>query len=324
MNRNIIIFFVIVTALLSLFYWPIFRWLVNSWESSDYYSHGILVPLVSGFIIWAKNGALRWNRLTAVVLALSAVYLISFLLEIEMVTRICLPVILLAPILSFGSKPEDGVKPSILGTLILMGGVFLYLFSFILDTRWIGGLSLIFVLTGLSFSFLGIHITRKMAFPLVFLTFMIPPPFIQDLGFELQKISATNSTWLLDLVLSATQEGPKIYIEGISEPFFVDVVCGGVNSFVALVALGAVYVYVLKGPVLNRAALLILAGPIAILSNTLRITSIVLVAHYLDEDFARGSYHDISSPLFFIIAFGLMLLLGWLLRCKFNINAFEQ
>lgn len=323
MNRNSIIFFVLITALISFFYWPTFRWLVNSWESCDYYSHGILIPLVSGFIIWAKNKALRWNGLTAAVLALSILYLISFILEMEMVTRICLPIILLVPILSFDRKLGIEAKPSIVGILILTVGAVLYLLSFSLDIRWIGALSLIIVLLGLSLSFLGIRLTGKIAFPLVFLVFMIPPPFIQDLGFELQKVSVNISTWLLNLGLSVTREGSEIYLEGINQPFIVDIVCGGINSFVALIALGTVYIYVLKGPIINRLMLLILMGPIAILSNTLRITSIILVAYYIEEDFARGIYHDISSPLFFFIAFGLMILLGWILRCKVNVDVLE-
>jgi exosortase len=49
----------LVIALLCLLYFQTFIWLVNSWLSHSYYSHGFLVPLVSGFITWRKRHLLK-------------------------------------------------------------------------------------------------------------------------------------------------------------------------------------------------------------------------------------------------------------------------
>ncbi|MBN1189531.1 MAG: exosortase/archaeosortase family protein, partial [Dehalococcoidales bacterium] len=46
---------VIIAVIIGLVYWPALRWMVNSWLSSDYYSHGFLVPIVSVFFIWMKR-----------------------------------------------------------------------------------------------------------------------------------------------------------------------------------------------------------------------------------------------------------------------------
>ena len=37
--------------LLALFY-PTLRWLVAEWLGNDFYSHGPLVPVISGFFAW--------------------------------------------------------------------------------------------------------------------------------------------------------------------------------------------------------------------------------------------------------------------------------
>ncbi len=39
-------------AAFGLFYYNTFSWLVGSWINNEYYSHGFLVPVISGYIIW--------------------------------------------------------------------------------------------------------------------------------------------------------------------------------------------------------------------------------------------------------------------------------
>jgi len=46
----------LLAALLVLIYYPTFAWFWWRWFRSDsYYSHGILIPLISGFLIWRKR-----------------------------------------------------------------------------------------------------------------------------------------------------------------------------------------------------------------------------------------------------------------------------
>ncbi len=43
-------------ALLAAAYLPTFRWMADRWTEADsYYSHGFLVPLVTGFLIWRRR-----------------------------------------------------------------------------------------------------------------------------------------------------------------------------------------------------------------------------------------------------------------------------
>lgn len=51
MNYLLLIFI----GIMGIFYGSTFRWLIESWLNNPYYSHGFLVPIISGFIIWRKK-----------------------------------------------------------------------------------------------------------------------------------------------------------------------------------------------------------------------------------------------------------------------------
>lgn len=272
MNAKRIVAILAIAAVITLVYWPTLRWLFHSWISNPYYSHGFLVPVVSGFFVWVKRKELR------------------------------------------------GGEPSIVGAFVVTLGVFLYIMAFVWAVRFLSAISLPIVLTGLSLSSLGVRPTRAIAFPIVFLIFMIPLPPIQELGYSLQEVSVRSSAWVLDVLgMSVSTVGPEIHLG--DAVFTIGLACSGINSLIALLALGAVYSFVLDGPLYKRVIVLVAAFPIAMLSNVLRIVSIILVANYWGVDAASGLFHDVSSPLFFVLAFLALILFGRVLGCKFGLAA---
>jgi len=49
----------IITALLLIIYSPTIWWMVDRWNAKDsYYSHGLLVPIVSLYVLWIKRDKL--------------------------------------------------------------------------------------------------------------------------------------------------------------------------------------------------------------------------------------------------------------------------
>ena len=260
-----------IVTFLTLLYWPVFRWLVQSWLSNPYYSHGFLVPLVSGFFVWTKRH--------------------------ELTRR----------------------EPSIIGAFILALGGLVYILGLVWDMRFLSSFSLLIVLSGLSLSFYGTKATRSMIFPLCFLLFMIPLPFMQEVGFSLQSVSVRSSAWLLGAMgLPITTVGPEIHLG--DSVFTIGLACSGINTLIALLALAAVYVYILRGAVYRKTILFVTAFPIAILANILRITAIIMVANYYGATIATGFFHDLSSFIFFVVAFLFLVLLGRLLRCKIRVS----
>lgn len=39
-------------GIIGIFYYNTFKWLIDSWMNNPYYSHGILVPIISGYLVW--------------------------------------------------------------------------------------------------------------------------------------------------------------------------------------------------------------------------------------------------------------------------------
>ena len=267
MKRKTIVVLTVIVAILAALYWPIFRWLVQSWLSNSYYSHGFLVPLVSGFFAWTKRRELQ--------------------------TR----------------------EPSISGIFILALGILVYILGYVWDIRFLSAFSLLIVLSGLLLSFYGKKPARAMVFPICFLIFMIPLPYIQEIGFFLQSTSVHSSAWLLKVLgLPITTIGTEIHLR--ENIFTVGLACSGINTLISLLALVLVYVYLLACAYYKRTILFIIAFPIAVLANIFRITAIILVADHYGTSIAMGLFHDLSSLIFFILAFLFMILLGWILRCR--------
>ena len=219
-------------------------------------------------------------------------------------------------------RKRDGLKlmqPSNSGIVVLALGVIVYIIGFLWVIRFMSALSLIIILSGLILYFYGTKAMQLMVFPIGFLIFMIPPPFQGDLLYWLQHISIHYSASLLEIAgFPITTSGNEIILRGST--FTIGLPCSGMSSLIALPALAAFFAYLLTGHFYKRAVIFIAAFPIAIIANILRITSIILIADYHSIEFATGFYHDISSLIFFFIAFLFLILCSRILRCRINIT----
>ena len=100
-----------------------------------------------------------------------------------------------------------------------------------------------------------------------------------------------------------------------SGSFAIDVAepCSGLRSLFAMMALTAGYAYFTQPTWLRRGLLFVLAIPIAVVGNAVRILSIVAIAATCSPDFATGFYHDYSGYVVFLVAVALMVLTGGLI-----------
>lgn len=58
-NSRTIISIVVVSAVIGVFFYSTLQWLVVSWLNNDYYSHGFLIPLISGYIVYNMREDLK-------------------------------------------------------------------------------------------------------------------------------------------------------------------------------------------------------------------------------------------------------------------------
>ena len=91
--------------------------------------------------------------------------------------------------------------------------------------------------------------------------------------------------------------------------------CSGINSMITLTSLNALVAYVLAGPLWGRLAVVLLAIPLAVAGNILRVANLLFVARAWGAEAAFQFYHTYSGLLFFLLALLLLIPLTRLLRC---------
>src|SRR5581483_6750627 len=85
--------------------------------------------------------------------------------------------------------------------------------------------------------------------------------------------------------------------------------CSGLQSLSALLVASLLVGFVENASTLGRVLVFLLAAPLAILVNVLRITGTAILADYRLE-YALGFYHSFSGWLVFVIGFGSLWMLG--------------
>jgi exosortase len=266
---------IVIALILALLYIPTLSWLLSSWLTDPYYSHGFLIPVVSGFMLWR---AVR----TA-------------------------------------NNIPNGItleQPYPHGLFVFAFGLCLYIIGFVMVFPFLSALSFLFTTSGLVLYFYGKPLMRAALFPIAFLIFAIPLPvvFLLRLAYSLQALAARYPTALLDLLgIPVTRVGAEIHLTDAS--FVIGLPCSGMNSLISLLALAALFVYLLNCPLYKKATLLCLAVPIAIFANVIRVTSLLLIAHAYGAEMATGFYHTLFSPLLFIVAFISMVIISILMSC---------
>lgn len=198
--------------------------------------------------------------------------------------------------------------------LLVLGAGF-YVVGESLVARYLSALAVILMAGGL-IGFLGSReALRRLAFPLTYLVFAVPLPFVDGLAVTMGTVTAGWATALARrLGVMAVSEGGRVTLPACS--LAVGAPCSGVRSLVALLALAAVWAYVVRGPRWARIALLVLAIPLASLANLLRVTSLLWVADRWGLEAALRYYHDFSGPIFFALALAGLLAASWGLKCR--------
>lgn len=197
--------------------------------------------------------------------------------------------------------------PTNFGYVVLVAACVLIILGDLLGFRIFAQLAMIPLLVGLGLIFYGWGHVRLLWFPILFLLFMIPMPesITTGLTFRVKILAAEGAVQLASMMfLPIIRDGSYIHIG--EEFLLVGDVCGGMRSLISLLALGAVMSYVSETQYWARVLILLIAGPIAILSNLMRIFLLCVVAHFWGSSVATGWVHDISGFLIYAIALGLL------------------
>ncbi len=195
-----------------------------------------------------------------------------------------------------------------LGFVVLIGSLLLHLMACLARVNFASGFAFIGVLCGLVLVIWGRMALRRLWFPLALLIFMVPLPevSISNLNFRLKMVAADWGVRLANMVgIIAERSGNWVYLEG-GKSLVIANVCNGLRTIISLLAFGTLYTYVCRLRGFWRLLLLAMTIPVALLSNSIRIVSLILVAHIWDAKTATGFFHDFSGVLIFVLAFLLM------------------
>lgn len=225
------------------------------------WGHAFLVPLISGFLIWQSRERLARSR--------------------PRVFWPALPVVLVALIVYFQSVV-------------------------LIRSHLPQGLSMLLALYGAVLLLLGPAVMRHLFLPIAFLVFAItlPDQVMNEITFQLQMI-ASQGAWVVLSVLGAVLgyetliEGNVLRLltdDGRDLPLNVAEACSGMRMVVAFYALAGGFALGACREWWQRIALVLLAAPIAVLMNIVRVAVLGLLT-LVDPNLADGNAHTVIGTI---------------------------
>jgi exosortase len=172
---------------------------------------------------------------------------------------------------------------------------------------------------------------RQLAFPVVFLIFLIPPPSetLYGTGATLSIVSSEVSYAIVNALgipstLSSEYGNPVITItrsNGATIPFSVDIACSGVFSLIGFLIFVVFIAYIIRDKPWKKMTLFLIGFPLIYTFNLIRITSIVIIGYHYGEEIALQIFHLLGG--WTLIFLGTLLLLT-ISEKIFNLQIFRK
>lgn len=282
---SVAIFFLYATVLTKL---------GRDWWSDENYSHGLLVPFVIGMIVWRE-----WDAFKAI-----------------------------------AKKPA-----------LLLGGLAITFSLFLLFAGTLGAelfttrISFVLMLAGIVLYLFGTRVLNLLLVPVALFLLAIPIPQIvfNRIAFPLQIWASQMAVWgirLFDVPTLRNGNVIDILPQGSTQTISLEVVeaCSGIRSLMTLVTLALILGYFTRryerGGFANFAvpdllrviSLMILAVPIAVLTNAARVTVTGILTYYYGKQATDGAWHEASGWMVYVVALAFLIGANLILRRVFRGN----
>ncbi len=176
---------------------------------------------------------------------------------------------------------------------------------FIFGWRWgylmITTGSMIPVLFGLVLYLYGPATAKAMAFPILYLLLLVPPPLgvLDSITMPMRYgISIATQHLLMAFSIPITREGLMLTVGG--HEVYMGAPCSGFRSLITMLSLGLAYVYFINIRLRNKIILVVSVVPLALLGNLLRVMGMCLVTYKFGET-AGHKFHDTSGLVIFVV-----------------------
>ncbi|MCC6678409.1 MAG: exosortase [Phycisphaerales bacterium] len=210
------------------------------------------------------------------------------------------------------------------GLAPLLLGIVAYFFCIVgIKNHMLQGFSMILTLFGVALLMLGPAAMRFLFLPIAYLAFAVTISEIIMIRVTFQmKLLAAQGAWFLLSIAGAVLDfqtdlrGNVLEIvtsQGKIIPLDVAEACSGVRMVIAFVALGAAVALISCREWWQRAALLVMAVPVALLMNIIRV-ALLGVLSLIDPGLAEGDAHMLIGTLLLIPGLGLFMAVVWSLN----------
>lgn len=223
------------------------------------------------------------------------------------------PIVALYVIWSHKGKIRSRIgEPSRWGIVVLLLGALLAVPASFGASTTVSRLGFVISLCGCLLSVGGVSLLKVLSFPtaLLLYTFPIPAVAYGEITLPLQLLASRLAEGIFELLgYSVIREGN--ILELAKQRLNVVEACSGLRSLVTLSFFTTVYAYLLESKNWLRLLLLLISIPSAILINALRIATTGILGN-IDPALTKGTAHDVTGWVCFVIGFLLLLPVHWL------------
>ncbi len=274
-TMNTVSFALVFSLTLAVFWTPL-RMLLWFSMQEEQYSHILLIPVVSAFLLLRDRRAIFSN--------------------VETGWRAGLGLLVAGALFAwFGQRYSVSLSENDQ----------LRITAFSVVVIWVGGFILCY----------GLRVFRAALFPVLFLFFIVPIPdvLLNRAIVWLQSGSAEVSYALFQLVgVPVFRTGFIFALPGVTIEIAKE--CSGIRSSLALLITSLLAGHLLLRFIWTKAVFILVTIPLLIVKNGVRIVTLSLLSIYLDPSFLTGRLHRDGGILFFLLALVILMPLLWLLQ----------
>ncbi len=170
---------------------------------------------------------------------------------------------------------------------------------------WVGGLLL---------TSFGWRTGRNFWPSVLHLVYMLPLPGVIyfKVSTHLQFLSSEIGVWFLQLLSVPVFLDGNIIDLGVTK-LHVAEACSGLRYMFPILSFSYIFAVLYRGPVWQKAVLLISAVPIAILMNSVRIAVAGIIVQHYGQDWLDGFTHFFEGWVIFLACIAILFLLAWLM-----------
>lgn len=197
-----------------------------------------------------------------------------------------------------------------LGFVFFIPALLVHMLDAGIHSQLLSAAALFLSLPGLSLLLLGTERTKSILFPLsvMLLTLPIPLVFTESIHLALRYITADSVAWLLPIF------GVPVFARGTllqipNGALNVADACSGFSILYATVTVAILTAYFCSDT-RRRVIILVIAVPLAIGVNIVRVLLLTLLVHWIGLDVLKSSAHEISGLLSFAVAIPIIFWLG--------------